>query len=192
MKKKGLPLVIGCIVLILLIVLYAALVKHNEKNSEESEETVKMLDITAEAITSVRLELDGTEEAFTIRDDVWSLESDADFQVDSSKVDTLVSTLGQLTTSRILENVSDFEQYGLEPPVQSIVLADANGNTYTICFGDYNSVTGEQYVSVTEESGKVYMVDASVSSSISTVLEDYRAEDEETQESTESSEDTTE
>lgn len=191
MKKKGLPLVLGMILLILLVVLYIGLVKHNGKTSEESEETLKVLDLAAEDIISVRIELDETEETFTIQDDIWSLESDAAFQVDSSTVNTLISTFVQLTASRILENVSDLEQYGLEQPVHSVVLTDKNGNTYTVCFGDCNSVTGEQYVSVTEESGRVYTVDASVSSSISTVLEDYRVEEEtvedtEVQESTES------
>ena len=143
MKKKGLPLVTGIILLILLVTIYILLVKQNEKASAEGEETIKVLDVTSENVKSVKLVLDKKEEIFSRHEDTWTLMSDSDFNVDSAQLDSLVSSLTGLSASRLLEDVSDLSQYGLEQPAQTIVLTDGNGKEYTICFGDSNDVTGD-------------------------------------------------
>lgn len=180
--KKYLPLIVGIVILILLIVIYVVLVKQDEKGLEESEETTRVMDITDGDIVSICLNLSGNEETFTKVDDTWTLVSDKEFEVNNTKLDNLLSSLVDMSAGRVLENVSDYAQYGLESPSMDIVLITGSGKEYTICFGDLNDVTGEQYVYVKEQGSNVYMVEGSTSSSISQVLEDYRTTETDTEE----------
>lgn len=193
MKKKGLPLLIGIVALVLLVVLYVMLVRHNTKTEEEAEDTtVKVFDLESEDVASVRFTLDGEEETFTLEDDTWSLASDAAFEVDSSKMTTLLDTVTAMAATRTLENVTDLSEYGLDEPVQTMVLTMADGTVYTICWGSTNDMTGDDYVYIKEMEGVVYTVDYTVLDALGETIEDYRAEEETTTEESSQEEETTE
>lgn len=192
MKNKGLPLLIGIVVLVFLTVAYVILVKHNTETVEEVEDTtVKMFDLENEDVATLRFTLDGKEETFTLEGDTWSLASDAAFEVDSSKMSTLLDTVTGMAASRKLENVTDLSEYGLDEPVQTLVLTMADGTVYTICWGGTNDVTGDDYVYIKEKESVVYTVDYSVLEALGESIEDYRTEEEMTTED-ETSEATTE
>lgn len=192
MKKKGLPLLIGIVVLVFLTVAYVILVKHNTETVEEVEDTtVKMFDLENEDVAALQFTLDGKEETFTLEGDTWSLASDAAFEVDSSKMSTLLDTVTGMAASRKLENVTDLSEYGLDEPVQTLVLTMADGTVYTICWGGTNDVTGDDYVYIKEKESVVYTVDYSVLEALGESVEDYRTEEETTTED-ETSEATTE
>lgn len=189
MKKKGLPLLIGIVVLVFLTVAYVILVKHNTETVEDT--TVKMFDLENEDVAALQFTLDGKEETFTLESDTWSLASDAAFEVDSSKMSTLLDTVTGMAASRKLENVTDLSEYGLDEPVQTLVLTMADGTVYTICWGGTNDVTGDDYVYIKEKESIVYTVDYSVLEAVGESIEDYRTEEETTTED-ETSEATTE
>lgn len=192
MKKKGLPLLIGIVVLVFLTVAYVILVKHNTETAEEVEDTtVKMFDLENKDVAALRFTLDGKEETFTLEGDTWSLASDATFEVDSSKMSTLLDTVTGMAASRKLEEVTDLSEYGLDEPVQTLVLTMADGTVYTICWGGTNDVTGDDYVYIKEKESIVYTVDYSVLETLGESIEDYRTEEETTTED-ETSEATTE
>ncbi len=183
MKKKGLPLLIGIVVLVFLTVAYVILVKHNTETVEEVEDTtVKMFDLENEDVAALQFTLDGKEETFTLESDTWSLASDAAFEVDSSKMSTLLDTVTGMAASRKLENVTDLSEYGLDEPVQTLVLTMADGTVYTICWGGTNDVTGDDYVYIKEKESIVYTVDYSVLEAVGESIEDYRTEEETTTE----------
>lgn len=192
MKKKGLPLLIGIVVLVFLTVAYVILVKHNTETAEEVEDTtVKMFDLENKDVAALRFTLDGKEETFTLEGDTWSLASDATFEVDSSKMSTLLDTVTGMAASRKLEEVTDLSEYGLDEPVQTLVLTMADGTVYIICWGGTNDVTGDDYVYIKEKESVVYTVDYSVLEALGESIEDYRTEEETTTED-ETSEATTE
>lgn len=192
MKKKGLPLLIGIVVLVFLTVAYVILVKHNTETAEEVEDTtVKMFDLENKDVAALRFTLDGKEETFTLEGDTWSLASDAAFEVDSSKMSTLLDTVTGMAASRKLEEVTDLSEYGLDEPVQTLVLTMTDGTIYTICWGGTNDVTGDDYVYIKEKESVVYTVDYSVLEALGESIEDYRTEEETTTED-ETSEATTE
>lgn len=192
MKKKGLPLLIGIVVLVFLTVAYVILVKHNTETAEEVEDTtVKMFDLENKDVAALRFTLDGKEETFTLEGDTWSLASDAAFEVDSSKMSTLLDTVTGMAASRKLEEVTDLSEYGLDEPVQTLVLTMTDGTVYTICWGGTNDVTGDDYVYIKEKESVVYTVDYSVLEALGESIEDYRTEEETTTED-ETSEATTE
>ncbi len=181
MKKKGLPLLIGVVVLALLTVLYVMLVRHNTE-TEEEDTTVKVFDLDTGDVAAVRFTLDGEEETFTLKDDTWSLASDAAFEVDSSKMSTLLDTVTAMAATRTLDNVTDLSEYGLDEPVQTMVLTMADGTVYTICWGSSNDMTGDDYVYIKEKEDVVYTVDYSILDALGETLEDYRAQEETTTE----------
>lgn len=182
MKKKGLPLLIGVVALALLTVLYVLLVRHNTETEESEDTTVKVFDLDAGDVAAVRFTLDGEEETFTLEDDTWSLASDAAFEVDSSKMSTLLDTVTAMAATRTLDNVTDLSEYGLDEPVQTMVLTMADGTVYTICWGSSNDMTGDDYVYIKEKENVVYTVDYSILDALGETLEDYRAEEETTTE----------
>lgn len=180
MKKKGLPLLTGIVVLILLLVLYMVLIRQNAKIAEEESDTpVKVMKLESEDVTMVQFMLDGNEETFTLENDTWSLASDTSFKVDSSKISTLLDSVTGMAATRILEDVTDLTEYGFDQPVQTITLTAADGSVYTICWGSSNDVTGDDYVYVKENENRVYTIDCSILDSLGDTIEDYRAEEEE-------------
>lgn len=181
MKKKGLPLLIGVVVLALLTVLYVMLVRHNTE-TEEEDTTVKVFDLDTGDVAAVRFSLDGEEETFTLKDDTWSLASDAAFEVDSSKMSSLLDAVTAMAATRTLDNVTDLSEYGLDEPVQTMVLTMADGTVYTICWGSSNDMTGDDYVYIKEKEDVVYTVDYSILDALGETLEDYRAQEETTTE----------
>lgn len=181
MKKKGLPLLIGVVALVLLTVLYVMLVRHNTE-TEEEDTTVKVFDLDTGDVAAVRFSLDGEEETFTLKDDTWSLASDAAFEVDSSKMSSLLDAVTAMAATRTLDNVTDLSEYGLDEPVQTMVLTMADGTVYTICWGSSNDMTGDDYVYIKEKEDVVYTVDYSILDALGETLEDYRAQEETTTE----------
>lgn len=180
MKKKGLPLLTGIVVLILLLVLYMVLIRQNAKIAEEESDTpVKVMKLESEDVAMVQFMLDGNEETFTLENDTWSLASDTSFKVDSSKISTLLDSVTGMAATRILEDVTDLTEYGFDQPVQTIILTAADGSVYTICWGSSNDVTGDDYVYVKENKNRVYTIDCSILDSLGDTIEDYRAEEEE-------------
>lgn len=196
MKKKGLPLVIALVCLLVLCVGYVCLVRYNDKQKKaESADAISVLNLKADDVGKIAYEIDGEKVSFTKDGDGWTLDSDATFEVDADKVDSLISSITSMTATRKMEDVSDLSEYGLDAPGQMVTLTDADGNETTICWGSNNATTGDDYVYCTEDDKVVYTVVSSVQSSLGSSVEDYRATEETTTEEVteeQTAEDTTE
>lgn len=196
MKKKGLPLIIALVCLIVLCVGYICLVRYNDKQKKaESADAISVLNLKADDVGKIAYEIDGETVSFTKEGDKWTLDSDTTFEVDADKVDSLISSITSMTATRKMEDVSDLSEYGLDAPGQTVTLTDADGNETTICWGSNNATTGDDYVYCAEDDKTVYTVASSVQSSLGSSVEDYRATEETTTEAVteeQTAEDTTE
>lgn len=183
-KKKWMPLVVCVVLLVILFVVYFILKNQNEKLEEEenADTSIQVLNVAKEDVDSIRFMLDGKEETFTLQDETWKLESDETFEVDGDVIDSLVTAITEMTADRKLEEVTDLSEYGLDEPVQTAVLTDKEGNTYTVYWGDSNSMTSNDYIYINDENDVVYTVSYSVLESFKTTLEEYRKQEEETTE----------
>ena len=183
-KKKWMPLVVCVVLLVILFVVYFILKNQNEKLEEEenADTSIQVLNVAKEDVDSIRFMLDGKEETFTLQDETWKLESDETFEVDGDVLDSLVTAITEMTADRKLEEVTDLSEYGLDEPVQTAVLTDKDGNTYTVYWGDSNSMTSNDYIYINDENDVVYTVSYSVLESFKTTLEEYRKQEEETTE----------
>lgn len=183
-KKKWMPLVVCVVLLVILFAVYFILKNQNAKLEEEenADTSIQVLNVAKEDVASIRFMLDGKEETFTLQDETWKLESDEAFEVDGDVLDSLVTAITEMTADRKLEEVTDLSEYGLDEPVQTAVLTDKDGNTYTVYWGDSNSMTGNDYIYINDENDVVYTVSYSVLESFKTTLEEYRKQEEETTE----------
>ena len=183
MKKKGLPLIIAVVCLIVLCVGYVCLIKHNDKQEKAgSEESIAVIDLKADDIQKISYRYDGKTITFIKDGEDWKLDSDASFAVDSDKVDSLISSIVSTTATRKIENVSDLKEYGLDTPGQTVILTDQDGKETTLCWGSNNATTSDDYVYNTADSKIVYTVASSVQSTFDKSADDYQATEETTTE----------
>lgn len=179
-KKKLLPLVFCILLLFLLLVVYFILRNHNEEaeKAENEASVIQVLNVVADDITSISFTVAGQEETFTLTDDVWKLEGDDAFEVNEDEIDNLISSITGMTADRKLEEVADIGEYGLDQPVQTAVLTDKDGNTYTVYWGNSNASTSDDYIYINDQTDIVYTVSYSVLESFCETLEDYRKQEE--------------
>ena len=79
--------------------------------------------------------------------------------VQATRADSMVTALCSLTSNRVITG-ADPAQYGMTDPVVTVMYTLADGTENTLYFGDTNPVTGDVYLTVTEDSA-VYTVSAS-------------------------------
>ncbi len=184
MKKKGIPLIVALLCLVVLSLGYVWLVHYNkeQEKKEQKEDTIPVLSLKASDIEKISYTLDGQEITFTRSGDGWIVDSDATFPVDTDKIESLLSTITEMTATRKMTDVESLSDYGLDTPVQTVTLTDSDGNVTTLCFGSNNATTGDDYLYDKSDDKTVYTVAASVQSSLSGTLEDFRATEEETTE----------
>ena len=117
-KKRGLFVILaGVVLLCVLIVCYVALLKVNsseEKTTEEETAQEEAAAIASDDISTLTFEAGDQTLTFQKGEDSWTLEGQEDFPVDASKVDSAVSYLASIKADRILTDVEDPEEYGLD------------------------------------------------------------------------------
>lgn len=70
------------------------------------------------------------------------------------KINELIEQFEQFSAAFIIEEVTDYSQYGLDDPVCTIEMV-AGEETYNIKLGDYSSMDSQRYVSIGD--GNVYL-----------------------------------
>ena len=88
----------------------------------------------------------------------WTLEG-SEAAVQATRADSMVTALCSLTSNRVITG-ADPAQYGMTDPAVTVIYTLADGTENTLYFGDTNPVTGDVYLTVTEDSA-VYTVSAS-------------------------------
>ena len=72
-----------------------------------------------------------------------------------SEINELLSIFESFTASFIIEEVDDFDQYGLEEPTCTINI-ETSEDSYQITLGNYSTMDSKRYVSI--DDGNVYLV----------------------------------
>lgn len=188
MKRRNMRNLIILVVLLIALIAVYCVVRYRAQKTQEAEEaetSESVLDLVTSEVESIQFTLDGQQVSFVKTDDVWTLEGEDTFEVESSAVEEAISAVAGMTSERTLEDVEDLAEYGLDQPVQTVVLKTKEGVTHNIYFGNTNDSTGNDYVYVDDNSTKVYTIGSSVAQTYSGTLEDYRVVEEETTETTE-------
>ena len=184
MKNKTVKMILAVAVLTVCCGAYAGVktyVSHQEqKESEaESEENTSVFTASADDIKSLAFMVDDTETTFEKKDDSWVKKDDTDFPVNQSTLDSAASSVTSVESDRVLEDVDNLAEYGLDSPANIIKIVtksedeDGDDTTATLYVGDENSSTSQYYVRKDDDEKTVYLVDSSCVEPFTKTLYDY-------------------
>lgn len=163
MKKKTVKMVLAVAVLAVLCGTYVGVSTYVSKqeeaeNSKEEEEQVSVTGASADEIETVKFLIDKKEVTFQRKEEKWVKGDDEAFPVSQDTLDNAVGMLGDLKAERVLDDVSDLSEYGLDAPVNTIVFKTKEGEETSIKIGTENESVSQYYVKKNEDDKKVYLV----------------------------------
>lgn len=85
----------------------------------------------------------------------WLYDEDEEFPVDKEKIENLLELFEEFGVAFMIEEVEDFEQYGLDTSVCTICM-ETESDSYEIRLGNYSTMDSQRYVSIGD--GNVYLV----------------------------------
>lgn len=166
MKKKSVRLLTSVVILGILGAGYAGIryyVKNEEKKEAEAKETeaedISIFSAPAENLKSVKFFVDEKEVTFDYdkEEDLWTRRGEKDFPVSQDKMSEVAGAVSGLNAERVLEDVENLAEYGLDSP-QNTVTVDAGEENFTMRIGDYNEGVSQYYVACGEDDETVYLV----------------------------------
>ena len=154
MKRKN-RLIILLVILVLAVGVTVGVSMIEEEREAIAESGEVVLEIPTESVTALAWEYEDTSLSFTLSDGVWNWDDDPAFPVDEESVETLLSQFSALAAAFVIEDVTDYGQYGLDDPL-CVINITAYGEEYTINVGDYSTLDYQRYISFGD--GNVYLV----------------------------------
>ncbi len=150
-KKKN----IYILFVILIVISIATIVVSN---IEEKKEDIKtggevVLEIDPDTVTNVSWTISKETLSFT-KNDSWVYDDDNNYPLDETKINNLLNVFKSFTSTYVIENVEDYDQYGLSSPICTIDITTED-KTYTIKLGDESKMDKERYVDIGD--GNVYL-----------------------------------
>ena len=178
MKKKSMNLITAVAVLVVLSGAYVGVktyvAKQEEKeNAEEKEEKTQVFSISSEDVQSIKFVIDKKEVTFEKNNDEWVKSDERDFPVDQDKLIEAIGSLNNVEADRVLDNVTDTTEYGLDDPTNTITITDKDGKETVLHVGMENASTSQYYVENGEDESKIYVVADSVFQPFMKTLYDY-------------------
>lgn len=130
-------------------------VMQMEERKEQIKETGEIiLELPTESIQSLSWEYNENSLAFH-KGEVWLYDEDENFPVSEEKINNLLEQFQAFGAAFIIEDVEDYEQYGLDDPICTIKLSTEERD-FEIKLGDYSKMDSQRYVSIGD--GNVYLV----------------------------------
>lgn len=178
MKKKSMNLITAVAALVVLSGAYVGVktyvAKQEEKeNAEEEEEKTQVFSISSEDVHSIKFVIDKKEVTFEKNNDEWVKSDEKDFPVDQDKLIEAIGSLNNVEADRVLDNVTDTTEYGLDDPTNTITITDKDGKETVLHVGMENASTSQYYVENGEDESKIYVVADSVFQPFMKTLYDY-------------------
>ena len=175
--KKSTKLVSAVVVLVVLGGVYGGLntyVSKEEKTESSSEEESKteVFSVKTDDIKSLGFIVDKKAVTFEKKDDSWVKEDETAFPVNQTTLDSAASAIETVEADRVLEDVEDLTEYGLDSPSNTITV-DTDDGTTKFNIGDENTSTNQYYISKDDDDSTVYVVAADTVSPFMNSLYDY-------------------
>lgn len=158
MKRKT-RLIILCCLLAVAVGAAVGLSLYSEEAEQIAESGEVVFELPVDEVTALSWEYTDEEGetvslAFT-NDGGWSYDGDAAFPVDGEALTELLDYFAAMPAAFVIEDVTDYGQYGLEEPLCTINIT-AGETEYEIALGDYSELDYQRYLSLGD--GKVYLV----------------------------------
>lgn len=158
MKRKT-RLIILCCVLAVAVGAAVGLSLYSEEAEQIAESGEVVFELPVDEVTALSWEYTDEEGetvslAFT-NDGGWSYDGDATFPVDGEALTELLDYFAAMPAAFVIEDVTDYGQYGLEEPLCTINIT-AGETEYEIALGDYSELDYQRYLSLGD--GRAYLV----------------------------------
>lgn len=171
-RAKRLYVLLG--VLVVVCIAAFAVVKHEERQEAIRNSGEIVLEIDPETVDALSWEYESESLAFH-KDETWQYDEDAAFPVSEEKIQELLEPFQALEAAFIIEEVTDYSQYGLDNPVCTIHLS-AGEEDYEIKLGNYSTMDSQRYLSTGD--GNVYLVEDDPMEDYEITIRDMIANDE--------------
>lgn len=157
--KRSKNLVILLAVLVILAGAVAVVQSVNNRTQQlQEEESTTVFTVDTQTVTALTWHYVDETVTFEKTEDGWAYAEDENFPLDSSYLETMLDALTQVEASRVIEQVEDLAEYGLENPDCTVTVQ--TDRTLEISFGSQSALGEERYISIGD--GNVYLVDASL------------------------------
>lgn len=174
--KKSTKLVSAVVVLAVLGGVYVGLntyvSKEEKTESSEEESKTEVFSVKTDDIKSLEFIVDKKEVTFEKKDDSWVKKDETAFPVNQTTLDSAASAIKKVEADRVLEDVEDLTEYGLDSPSNTVTVDTADGTT-KLNIGDENTSTNQYYISKDDDDSTVYVVAADTVSPFMNSLYDY-------------------
>ena len=174
--KKSTKLVSAVVVLAVLGGVYVGLntyvSKEEKTESSEEESKTEVFSVKTDDIKSLEFIVDKKEVTFEKKDDSWVKKDETAFPVNQTTLDSAASAIKKVEADRVLEDVEDLTEYGLDSPSNTVTVDTADGTT-KLNIGDENTSTNQYYISRDDDDSTVYVVAADTVSPFMNSLYDY-------------------
>ena len=175
--KKSTKLVSAVVVLAVLGGVYVGLntyVSKEEKTESSSEEESKteVFSVKTDDIKSLGFIVDKKAVTFEKKDDSWVKKDETAFPVNQTTLDSAASAIETVEADRVLKNVDNLTEYGLDSPSNTITVDTSDGTT-KFNIGDENTSTNQYYITKDDDDSTVYVVAASTVTPFMDSLYDY-------------------
>ena len=175
--KKSTKLVSAVVVLAVLGGVYVGLntyVSKEEKaeSSSEEESKTEVFSVKTDDIKSLEFIVGKKEVTFEKKDDSWVKKDETAFPVNQTTLDSAASAIETVEADRVLEDVENLAEYGLDSPSNTVTVDTADGTT-KLNIGDENTSTNQYYISRADDDSTVYVVAADTVSPFMNSLYDY-------------------
>lgn len=171
-RSKKLYILLGVLAVVCVITFAVCKYEEDKEQIKNSDEII--LEILGDEVQSISWEYDSEEFSFH-KDENWLYDEDEAFPVDEEKINDLLEVFEEFGVSFVIEDVEDFEQYGLDDPICTINI-ETEDESYEIKLGDYSTMDSERYVSIGD--GNVYLVSTDPADSYNVELSDMIKHDE--------------
>lgn len=151
-RSKKLSVLLGILLAACVITFGVSKYEERKEQIKNSDEIVMELD--SEKVTALAWEYEDETLAFH-KDETWFYDEDEAFPVSEEKINELLELFQSFGVSFIIEDVEDYDQYGLDDPICTINISTEEED-YEIQLGDYSTMDEERYVSIGD--GNVYLV----------------------------------
>ena len=175
--KKSTKLVSAVVVLAVLGGVYVGLntyvtKEESTESSSEEESKTEVYSVKTDDIKSLEFIIDKKDTVFEKKDDLWVKKDETAFPVNQTTLDSAASALEKVEADRVLENVDDLTEYGLNSPSNSVTVTTDDGTT-KFNIGDENTSTNQYYIAKDDEDSTVYVVSSSTVTPFMNSLYDY-------------------
>ena len=166
-KKKALPIILLIALLGGLIVAYVFVSDYKEKQEQEEMDlgeaekkaTAYPAFDTGE-ITKLTLTNESGEQTLLYDGTTWVMEGEEAFPLDQDRLNTVAEYLADLNISKVLQDVENIQEYGLDQQRNSATITKKDGSIVKVVLGDLLSAGSEYYCMVNNDSKMVYTIDS--------------------------------